>query len=107
MPGTRGSHTLHACLRAGALVVLGVLLAACDGAWRHPWNSPYRASEARSNILYTTFQERPKHLDPVSSYSENEAMITIQVYEPLVQYHFLRRPYTLIPLTATAVPAAR
>jgi len=88
------------------LVVVSSMIAACDGIWRGPWNNPYPAAEAGANILYTTFQERPKHLDPVSSYSENEAMITSQVYEPLVQYHFLERPYTLVPLTATAVPSA-
>ncbi|HMM76307.1 MAG TPA: ABC transporter substrate-binding protein [Gammaproteobacteria bacterium] len=106
MPRPSLCRTLHACLRVGLLVVLTGMLVACERAWREPWNSPYPAAEARSNILYTTFQERPKHLDPVSSYSENEAMITSQVYEPLVQYHFLRRPYTLVPLTAAAVPVA-
>lgn len=89
-----------------ALAVVGGLLAGCDGGWRGPWNSPYPTDQANANTLYTTFQERPKHLDPVSSYSENEAMITSQVYEPLVQYHFLKRPHTLVPLTATAVPSA-
>lgn len=88
-------------------LALSLLLAACDGGGREPWNNPYPADEASSNILYTTFRERPKHLDPVSSYSENEALITGQVYEPLVQYHFLERPYRLVPLTATAVPTPR
>ncbi|MGE3772956.1 MAG: ABC transporter substrate-binding protein [Gammaproteobacteria bacterium] len=106
MPRPSLCRTLHACLRAGLLVVLGAMLAACEREWRDPWNSPYPAATARSNILYTTFQERPKHLDPVSSYSENEAMITSQVYEPLVQYHFLQRPYTLVPLTAATLPVA-
>ena len=54
--------------------------------------------------MYGAFPERPKHLDPVSSYSENEAVFTGQIYEPVVQYHFLKRPYELVPLTATALP---
>ncbi|MEE8574243.1 MAG: ABC transporter substrate-binding protein, partial [Thermodesulfobacteriota bacterium] len=37
-------------------------------------------------------------------YSSNEYALLAQIYEPLVQYHYLRRPYELIPLTATAVP---
>ena len=32
---------------------------------------------------------------------------TGQIYEPPLQYHFLKRPYTLIPLTAEAVPKPR
>jgi oligopeptide transport system substrate-binding protein len=69
-----------------------------------PWNSPYPVSASPSKVFYTVFQERPKHLDPVLSYSENEAQFTAQIYEPPLQYHFLKRPYELTTLTATAVP---
>ena len=51
--------------------------------------------------------ERPKHLDPAQSYSSNEITFTGQIYEPPLQYHYLKRPYTLIPLTAAAVPKPR
>lgn len=83
------------------LLLVAALLAGCDGA---PWNSPYPDSSSDASILYDAFSERPKHLDPVSSYSENEARFNAQIYEPVVQYHFLERPYKLIPLTATAIP---
>jgi len=68
------------------------------------WNDPYPAAEQGQNILYAAFVERPKHLDPVQSYTEDEAAIIGQIYEPPLQYHYLKRPYTLVPLTATAVP---
>ena len=93
--------TLAQARLVALLLVACTGLAACDG---EPWNNPYPPSDREAAVLYTTFQERPKHLDPVSSYSENEAMFTSQIYEPLVQYHFLKRPYELTPLTATAVP---
>ena len=83
----------------GWLAVTG-FLTACG----NQWNNPYPADEGNANILYTAFGERPKHLDPARSYSENEAEFTAQIYEPPLQYHFLKRPYTLIPLTAQAVP---
>ena len=70
-------------------------------------NDPYPASERGQNILYAAFTERPKHLDPVQSYSEDEATFTGQIYEPPLQYHYLKRPYTLIPGTAEAVPEPR
>ena len=79
-------------------------LVALPGCGDTPWNSPYRGDDRDRSILYSAFSERPKHLDPVSSYSENEARFIAQIYEPVVQYHFLKRPYTLIPLTATALP---
>lgn len=69
-----------------------------------PWNSPYPAADASESIYYSSFAERPKHLDPVSAYSENEALFNAQIYEPVVQYHFLKRPYELVPLTATEMP---
>tara|TARA_R110002095_G_scaffold100521_6_gene88402 strand:+ start:4406 stop:6514 length:2109 start_codon:yes stop_codon:yes gene_type:complete len=71
-----------------------------------PWNSPYPAADAHESIYYSSFSERPKHLDPVSAYSENEALFNAQIYEPVVQYHFLKRPYELVPLTATELPRA-
>ena len=71
-----------------------------------PWNSPYPTADAHESIYYSSFSERPKHLDPVSAYSENEALFNAQIYEPVVQYHFLKRPYELVPLTATELPRA-
>src|SRR5690349_25099281 len=80
---------------------LAVFVCACSG---NPWNSPYPAADAEKNILYAAFAERPKHLDPVQSYSSNEILFTAQIYEPPLQYHYLRRPYELIPATATKMP---
>ena len=69
-----------------------------------PWNNPYSTEKESYSIHYSSFAERPKHLDPVSSYSENEARFISQIYEPLVQYHYLDRPYRLEALTATKLP---
>lgn len=86
------------------LVVVGaVLLGACAG----PINNPYPDDEAISTTLYAPFFERPKHLDPAVAYSANEYILLAQVYEPPLQYHYLRRPYTLVPLTAREVPVPR
>ncbi len=68
------------------------------------WNNPYPATDAGKNILYNAFRERPKHLDPARAYSSNEYEFIAQIYEPPFQYHYLKRPYTLVPLTAVAVP---
>ncbi len=83
------------------LALLLPLLAACGP---QPWNNPYPAAQRGQNILYSSFSERPKHLDPVRSYSSNEYVFLGQIYEPPLQYHFLKRPYELEPLTAAAMP---
>jgi ABC-type transport system substrate-binding protein len=91
-------------LRFLLLGVLLFLLSACDGT---VWNGPYPAADAGKNILYTAFTGRPKHLDPAQSYTEDEAAFTAQVYQPPLQYHYLKRPYTLIPFAAMEVPKPR
>ena len=83
---------------------LVALLACCLAACGSNWNEPYPGKDRDKNILYTAFTERPKHLDPVQSYSENEATFNAQIYEPPLQYHYLERPYALVPLTAAALP---
>jgi oligopeptide transport system substrate-binding protein len=83
-----------------ALLFLLVLLAGCGEIW----NDPYPAADRGKNILYSVFPDRPKHLDPAQSYASDEAIFTRQVYEPPLQYHYLKRPYELIPLTAAEIP---
>jgi len=86
------------------MILLGIgLLAGCSDNWNHP----YPGADPAGNVLYSAFSERPKHLDPARSYSSNEVEFTGQIYEPPLQYHFLKRPYTLIPLTAVDVPKPR
>jgi ABC-type transport system substrate-binding protein len=82
-------------------VLLSLLLAACDGGL---WNNPYPAGDEGKSILYTAFTERPKHLDPAQAYSENEYEFLALVYAPPLQYHYLKRPYQLIPQAASAMP---
>ena len=85
-------------------LVLACMLSACGSK---TWNNPYPDAEGTSNVVYSSFSERPKHLDPVSSYSSNEYQFIAQIYEPPLQYHYLMRPYTLIPLTAEHLPQVR
>lgn len=68
------------------------------------WNAPYPASEIASKTLFVPFSSPPKHLDPVVAYSSNEWMLLGQIYEPPLQYNYLKRPYTLEPLTLRTMP---
>ena len=92
-----------AYVRALAVILAAIALGGCS---EQPWNSPYPAHQGGHNTLYSSFAERPKHLDPAQSYSSNEVVFTGQIYEPPLQYHFLKRPYELEPLTAARIPIA-
>lgn len=89
--------------RFRSLLLLCLLLPACGPLW----NDPYPAAEHGRNIMYSAFTDRPKHLDPGQSYSEDEATFLYQIYEPPLQYHYLKRPYTLVPGSAVAMPVVR
>ncbi|NTV09455.1 MAG: peptide ABC transporter substrate-binding protein, partial [Zoogloea sp.] len=89
--------------RALACVLSAAALAACGQVW----NDPYPLAESGRNILYTAFTQRPKHLDPVQSYSEDEATFLYQIYEPPLQYHYLKRPFQLVPGSAARMPVVR
>ncbi len=83
------------------LVILTLFISSCNIS---QLNNPYSENQEGLSILYTSFSERPKHLDPAVAYSSNEYGFIGQIYEPPYQYHYLKRPYQLIPLTAAKMP---
>ena len=89
---------VQTCIARGLALLAATLgLAACN-------NSPYSDGAASTNTLFYSFDERsPRYLDPTASYTNPEAAYTYQIYEPLYGYHYLKRPYTLIPKAAAEV----
>ena len=77
-----------------------VSLAACT-------NDPYPSSDASRKVLYSAFREAPKTLDPVKAYTTNATAINGNIYDSLLEYHYLDRPYQLIPSLAIRVPEAQ
>ena len=90
--------------RIAALLGLFVFLLVRPAPLRAQWNDPYPAADGNKNILYAAFMERPKRLDPAQAYSADEYAFISQIYEPPFEYQYLLRPYTLVPLTARALP---
>jgi len=89
-----------------AAVLLLLMAAGCSR--ESPINSPYPSGAMAENTLYTAFTGRsPKYLDPASSYSSDETPYTYSIYEPLYGYHYLKRPYELVPRTASAIDPPR
>jgi ABC-type transport system substrate-binding protein len=84
-------------LQLAAFATCAVAIAACT-------NNPYPDEDAGKKVVYTTFVEAPKTLDPAVAYTTSAHFITGNIYDTLLEYHFLERPYTLIPGIATEVP---
>ena len=61
---------------------------------------PIRPPTAGRTSSTRSFIDRPKHLDPARSYTSDEWGFIQQIYEPPLQYHYLKRPYELIPQSA-------
>ncbi|MEQ1636869.1 MAG: ABC transporter substrate-binding protein [Methylococcales bacterium] len=87
--------------RLSVLLFWVALLTACDLT---QLNNPYVQDKSAGSVLYSSFSERPKHLDPAVAYSSNEYAFIGQIYEPPLQYRYLKRPYELIPLTTIKMP---
>ena len=92
---------LHRLARAMLTTVVTLLATACN-------NNPWPQESAASNTLFTAATESsPRHLDPTASYWNNETAYTYQIYEPPYGYHYLKRPFQLVPKTAAAVVKPR
>jgi oligopeptide transport system substrate-binding protein len=85
--------------RFGVVVVLAMCLTVVGCS-----NSPYPDEDRDQKVLYSSFNEAPKTLDPAVAYTTAEHVITGNVYDTLLEYHYLERPYQLIAGLATAVP---
>jgi oligopeptide transport system substrate-binding protein len=81
-----------------------MLLMLLSGCREQAWNNPHPEHEGDSRVIYSSFSSRPKHLDPARSYSSDESRFIDQIYDPPLEYHYLKRPYELIPNTLTEMP---
>jgi len=104
LPGT----SLSAARLPGTLLLAALtLMTLLSGCSDQQWNDPHPEGESAGNVMYNSFAERPKHLDPVRAYSADESRFIDQIYDPPLQYHYLKRPYELEPNTLTRMPDIR
>jgi ABC-type transport system substrate-binding protein len=67
-------------------------------------NNPYPGADDARAIFYTFFDDPPKTLDPQVAYTVVDHSVIGNVYDTLLEYHYLKRPYTLIPALLVEVP---
>ncbi len=62
-------------------------------------------SDENDNGIYFPVRANVKGFDPVHSSDIYSGTVIAQVYEGLLQYHYLKRPYEVIPSLAEGMPA--
>ena len=88
-------------LVAGLALAGSLLAGGCN-------NNPWPENDASGNTLRSAVVENsPRHLDPTASYWSNDTAFTYQIYEPPYGYHYLKRPFQLVPKAAAAVAQPR
>jgi len=88
---------LRVWLCAAPMVACALALTGCN-------NSPWPDGVAATNTSFSAVIENsPRHLDPTASYWSNDTPYTYQIYEPLYGYHYLKRPFVLVPKAAQEV----
>lgn len=64
-----------------------------------------KKTEADPNVLSLDSIEKIRSLDPIYALDIYSGLQSSQSYESLFQYHYLKRPYVLIPNLAEAMPS--
>ncbi len=98
-PGRLARGGVVRCAAVLALFAFATVTLSCS-------NSPYPESDDDLKILYSVYGEAPKTLDPAVSYNVSSHRIIGAICETLLEYHYLERPYKLIPGLAAAIPEA-
>jgi oligopeptide transport system substrate-binding protein len=78
------------------IICAGLIIAGCDGS------GP--VEEPNEMVLHHVLSAKIKGLDPGNMRDVYSVIVASQMFEPLYQYHFLKRPYELVPLLAEDMP---
>ncbi|MBI2193106.1 MAG: ABC transporter substrate-binding protein [Planctomycetes bacterium] len=67
-------------------------------------NNPYREEDHLHRVRYSSIDEDPKSLDPSFAYDSLSLQMVAPIYDTLLQYAYLKRPYALEPALADRMP---
>lgn len=75
-----------------------LIIAGCD--------NPASVTDANEIVLYSALAAKVRGLDPGDIGDTTSSLVASQIFECLYQYHYLKRPYELIPQLAEDIPQA-
>ncbi|MAV91002.1 MAG: hypothetical protein CL676_06245 [Bdellovibrionaceae bacterium] len=65
-----------------------------------------KKNSAKENVLNNAITANLKGMDPIYANDAYSNQVISNIYEPLFEYHYLKRPLELQPLVASAMPTA-
>jgi len=80
------------------LIVLPMFIGGCDGTGAD--------SDANEMVLRHVLYTKLTGFDPIGKRDVYSLSVKSQIFETLYQYHYLKRPYQLVPLLADGMPEA-
>ncbi|MEO0337232.1 MAG: ABC transporter substrate-binding protein, partial [Pseudomonadota bacterium] len=69
-------------------------------------NSCSQKTSSTDKTLHFPLTSTIKGMDPIQSNSTYASRVVSQIFTPLYQYHYLKRPFVLEPLAAEGMPEA-
>jgi ABC-type transport system substrate-binding protein len=91
--------TVRVCVRVlifGVLTILAVYFGGCDGK--------VGGEDPNEIVLYSSLPTKISSLDPGNIGDVYSATVTGNIFERLYEYHYLKRPYELVPSLASGMP---
>jgi len=86
----------HIFLKTASTIALTAALALTAGCTKK--------ADENDNTLNVVLIEQVKGLDPMAANDQYSGMVVENIYERLYHYHYLKRPFTLEPMLAEAMP---
>ena len=80
------------------IIVIALTIALCGCKQKSPSGNP------NEMVLHSLLVSKIKCFDPVLIQDELSLAVNSQIFENLYQYHYLKRPYQLVPLLAEGMP---
>ncbi|MEQ9366838.1 MAG: ABC transporter substrate-binding protein [Leptospirales bacterium] len=67
-------------------------------------NNPYESSATTGRVFFTSLDENPTTVDPHRVSDVDSQYIASNIHDTAYEFHYLKRPFEIIPSMATAMP---
>jgi oligopeptide transport system substrate-binding protein len=89
---------------AAAVLALGAVVGCSDGVDEPASTTAADEPAASQKVFYGLRRSAHKNLDPIKQFDQASSEILMNVYDTLLTYHYLKRPYELVPLLLEKMP---